>query len=131
MAERAAIELDRDKVRFTNEGLEVNDPAAGDLSRLGRNGTLELMGLGHFTTRFAPVERIEGRMLVMKQPGWANNSWGYATLAHPTDPEEGKLYLRGDLAFLTGPNQWVLTPAPVTPSHHPAAGHDSPPPKLP
>src|SRR3546814_15307148 len=67
MAERAAIELDRDKVRFTNEGLEVNDPAAGDLSRLGRNGTLELMGLGHFTTRFAPVERIEGRMLVMKQ----------------------------------------------------------------
>src|SRR3546814_5135473 len=75
MAERAAIELDRDKVRFTNEGLEVNDPAAGDLSRLGRNGTLELMGLGHFPTRFAPVERIEGRLLVMKQPGWANNIW--------------------------------------------------------
>lgn len=108
MADRAAIELDRGKVRFTDEGLEVNDPAAGDLSRLGRGGGLELMGLGHFTTRFAPVDRIEGRMLVMKQPGWANNIWGYDTLAHPYNPDDGKLYLRGDLAFLTRPNQWVL-----------------------
>ncbi len=108
MADRAAIELDRGKVRFTDEGLEVNDPAAGDLSRLGRGGGLELMGLGHFTTRFAPVDRIEGRMLVMKQPGWANNIWGYDTLAHPYNPDAGKLYLRGDLAFLTRPNQWVL-----------------------
>ena len=108
MADRAAIELDRGKVRFTDEGLEVNDPAAGDLSRLGRRGGLELMGLGHFTTRFTPVDRIEGRMLVMKQPGWANNIWGYDTLAHPYNPDDGKLYLRGDLAFLTRPNQWVL-----------------------
>src|SRR3546814_17686504 len=66
MVERAASELARDKVRFTNTGLEVNDPAAGDLSRLGRNVALELVGLGHFTNRFSPVERIAGRTLVLK-----------------------------------------------------------------
>src|SRR3546814_8876322 len=82
------------------------------------------MGLGHFTTRFAPVERIEGRMLVMKQPGWANNIWGYDTLAHPYNPEEGTLYLRGDLAFLTRPNQWVLDAAAGKPYYRPADGAD-------
>src|SRR3546814_15978883 len=80
------------------------------------------MGLGHFTTRFAPVERIEGRMLVMKQPGWANNIWGYDTLAHPYNPEKGKLYLRGDLAFLTRPNKWVLDAAAGKLYYRPADG---------
>src|SRR3546814_18156684 len=83
MVERAAIELDLDKVRFTNTGLEVNDPAAGDLSRLGRNGALELVGLGHFTTRFSPVARIEGRTLVMKKPQWGKNICGYAPTTQP------------------------------------------------
>ncbi|MBB5705743.1 right-handed parallel beta-helix repeat-containing protein [Sphingopyxis panaciterrulae] len=124
MAERAAVELDRSKVRFTDAGLEVDDPVAGDLSRLGRNGALELVGLGHFTTRFSPVERIEGRTLVMKQPAWANNIWGYDTLAHPYNPEEGKLYLRGDLAFLTRPNQWVLDAAAGKLYYRPADGAD-------
>lgn len=124
MADRAAVELDRGKVRFTNAGVEVNDPAAGDLSRLGRGGALELVGLGHFTTRFSPVERIEGRTLVMKQPAWANNIWGYDTLAHPYKPEEGKLYLRGDLAFLTRPNQWVLDAAAGKLYYRPADGAD-------
>src|SRR3546814_8906934 len=71
MVERAATELDRDKVRFTNTGLAVNDPAEGDLSRLGRHGAPELVGLGQFPTSFSPVDRIERRTLVRKQPSWA------------------------------------------------------------
>src|SRR3546814_19341485 len=60
----------------------------------------------------------------MKQPAWANNIWGYDTLAHPYNPEEGKLYLRGDLAFLTRPNQWVLDAAAGKLYYRPADGAD-------
>src|SRR3546814_12244543 len=60
----------------------------------------------------------------MKQPALANNIWGYDTLAHPYNPEEGKLYLRGDLAFLTRPNQWVLDAAAGKLYYRPADGAD-------
>jgi hypothetical protein len=123
MAEVAGIELDRKLVTFTNQGLVVNDPAAGDLKRLDAS-RLELMALGHFTTRFSPVERIDGRTLMMKQPAWANNIWGYDTLAHPYKPEDGKLYLRGGLGLLTKAGQWALDPAKGKLYYRPADGAD-------
>ena len=124
MAEVAAIEVDRKLVEFTERGLIVRDPKLAYLSGLPDQGRMEVSGLGHFTTRFSPVERVEGNLLVMEQPAWANNIWGYDTLAHPYKPEDGKLYLRNSLAFLTRPNQWYLDPARGKLYYRPANGAD-------
>jgi hypothetical protein len=61
--------------------------------------------------RISPVERVAGRMLVMKQPAWDNNIWGYDTIDTPYHPEEAHLYLANSLAFLSEPGQWYIDPA--------------------
>jgi hypothetical protein len=50
-------------------------------------------------------------MLVMRQPAWTHNNWGYDTLARPMILEDGKLFLVNALAFLTEPGEWYLDPA--------------------
>lgn len=76
LAKRAAIEIPRSAVTFTDDALVINDPAYDYLAKLPGQRRVEVEGLGFFTDRFAPVERIEGRRLIMQQPAWDNNNWG-------------------------------------------------------
>lgn len=108
LAERAMIEVPRSKVAFSREGMTVDDPAFAYLATLPAQRRIEVRAVGHFTLRFSPVERIEGNKLVMQQPAWLNNIWGYDSVAHPYVPENGRLFLVNSLAFLTKPGQWYL-----------------------
>ncbi|MBC9035094.1 right-handed parallel beta-helix repeat-containing protein [Sphingomonas sp. JC676] len=124
LAKRAAIEIPRSAVTFTDAALEINDPAYDYLAKLPDQRRVEVEGLGYFTDRFAPVERIEGRRLIMQQPAWDNNNWGYDTLNKPYGPEFAHLYLVNSLAFLTQPDQWYLDPAAGKLYYRPRPGTD-------
>jgi hypothetical protein len=108
LAERAMIEIPRAGVTFSREGITLDDPAFAYLATLPAQDRIEIRGLGHFTLRFSPVSRIEGNKLVMQQPAWLNNVWGYDSIAHPYIPKDGRLFLVNSLAFLTKPGQWYL-----------------------
>jgi hypothetical protein len=110
LAKRAGIELPRASLSFSETGITLGDGLLPDLASLS-NGRLEINGLGHFTDRWSPVERVEGRMLVMRQPAWAHNNWGYDTLAKPFLTQDGRIYLCNSLGLLTDPGEWFLDPA--------------------
>lgn len=108
LAPRARIAISQAGARFDNEGITPAEPIVAALAALPGQNRIEVEGTAHFTHRYSPVERIVGGKLVMQQPAWANNSWGYDTLTKPLFPKEAHLYLANSLAFLTEPGQWYL-----------------------
>ena len=124
LAERAAVEIDREHVKFTQSGLTLLDPGLAYLADLPQQDRIELLGLGYFTARFSPVEAIRGMAVEMQQPGWNNNLWGYDTIANPASPQHAKLYLVNSLAFLREPGQWYLDPEAGKLYYRPAADVD-------
>ncbi len=108
---RASIEILRAAVEFTMEGIAFKDPHYDYLAQLPDQGRLEVESTGFFTDRFSPVEKVAGRTLVMKQPAWDNNIWGYDSVSSPYHPELSHLLLINSLAFLSQPGQWYIDPA--------------------
>jgi hypothetical protein len=111
LASRASIEIPRSTVEFTTDGIVLKDARYDYLAKLPDQGRLEIESTGFFTDRFSPVEKVAGRTLVMKQPAWDNNIWGYDSISSPYHPELSHLFLINSLAFLSQPGQWYIDPA--------------------
>lgn len=69
---------------------------------------VEIRGLNSFTDRYSRVDSIgeDGATLLMNQPAWVNNTWGWDHLAQPF--HEGGFYAENALAFLDAANEWFL-----------------------
>jgi hypothetical protein len=111
LAHVASIEVPRAAIEFTRQGVTFKGAKYNYLATLPDAERMEVLAIGFFTKRIAPVERVSGQMLLMKQPAWDNNLWGYDTIEKPYHPELAHLYLANALAFLTEPGQWYLDPA--------------------
>lgn len=118
-AERPSLAIERNQIAIEEDGLVLRDPALLFLADLPGADRFELECLGSFTHRISPVERISGDRVVMRQPAWDNNTWGYDTLARPFDG--GALRLRG-VAALLAPGQWMFDPATRELSYRAAPG---------
>ena len=110
LASRTSVEIPRSAVEFTTEGIVLKDARLNYLAKLSNQSRMEVESTGFFTDRFSPVEKISGHTLVMKQPAWNNNIWGYDNISSPYHPELSYLYLSNSLAFLSQPGQWYLDP---------------------
>jgi hypothetical protein len=110
LAKPASIELNRASVSFDAEGMTINDPKFDYLAALPAPHRLEVQSTGWFTNRMSPVKSIVGRKLVMQQPAWDNNTWGYDTLHAPVGQETAHLFLNNSLAFLRQPGQFYIDP---------------------
>ncbi|MFZ1940156.1 MAG: right-handed parallel beta-helix repeat-containing protein [Terracidiphilus sp.] len=110
LAERAGIEVPRSEVTFTPEGFTFKDASFDYLAKLPDEDRMEIDATGFFTERVSPVERVDGRTLVMKQPAWSNNTWGWDTIQKPFGAAFARLYLMNSLEFLEKPGQWYLDP---------------------
>lgn len=104
------VEIPRASVTFTRQGIRLHDDRLAHLAALPEQNRLEITATGFFTKRISPVDHIEGDMLVMQQPAWDNNIWGYDALSTPYHPELAHLYLENSLAFVQQPGQWYLDP---------------------
>jgi hypothetical protein len=111
LASVASIEIPRVAVDFTMQGITLKDAKYDYLAKLPDQGRLEVSATGFFTKRISPVEKVDGHTLVMKQPAWNNNIWGYDTLNTPYHPELAHLYLANSITFLAQPGQWFIDPA--------------------
>ena len=107
LASVASVEIQRADYTFTREGM-VLKPGASFPNDIQQARHLELRATGFFTERISPVERIEQGRLIMQQPAWDNNLWGYDTVEKPFHPELSHLYLTNSLGLLTKPGQWYL-----------------------
>lgn len=122
LAKPASIEIARSKVEFTVDGMVINDPQYEYLADLPAQQRIEVQATGYFTNRLSPVKSIVGRKLLMQQPAWDNNTWGYDTLNAPVGEESAHLFLNNSLAFLTQPNQFYIDPEAGKLYYRPAAG---------
>ena len=111
LAPRASIELTRKDWNFTRQGMVLRAGAENPLSALQNAKRLELRATGYFTERISPVERVAGDTLLMRQPAWDNNIWGYDTVEKPFGPQYSHLYLENALELILQPGQWFLDPA--------------------
>ena len=110
LAQLASIELDRASVTFDAEGMTIDDPRYRHLANLPSQHRLEVRSTGWFTNRISPVDRISGHKLLMRQPAWDNNTWGYDTLNAPVGAQTSHLYLENALAFLREPRRFYIDP---------------------
>lgn len=111
LAHVGSIEIPRSDVSFTKQGVVLHGAKYNSLAHLPEQSRLEVRATGFFTMRVSPVERVEGHTLVMQQPAWDNNIWGYDTIDTPYHPELSHLYLQNSLAFLSQPYNWFIDPA--------------------
>jgi hypothetical protein len=106
----AYIEIPRSAVEFSADGMQFKEASYDYLSGLPAQHRIEVASTGWFTNRVSPVEKIVGRKLLMQQPAWDNNTWGYDTLHAPVGAETSHLYLSNSLAFLRRPNLFYIDP---------------------
>jgi hypothetical protein len=123
LAPMASAEIQRNDYLFTREGMTLKE-GAPHVNGLQNEKHLELQATGFFTARVSPVSRVEGGKLIMRQPAWDNNLWGYDTVEKPFHPELSHLYLANALPLLTKPGQWYLDPEEGKLYLWPAAGVD-------
>lgn len=109
LAPIASIEIRRSDALFTRDGI-ILKPGIAIPKGIGETRHLELRATGFFTERISPVERVDPGKLIMRQPAWDNNLWGYDTIEKPFHPELSHLYLANSLSLLTQPGQWYLDP---------------------
>jgi hypothetical protein len=121
-ARRARTEIARSDASFTAHGITLSGDAAKILAKAAAEHRLEIEATGFFTHRYAPVERVNGSSLEMRQPAWNNNLWGWDTVQNPFHPDQAHLFLTNALAFLDAENEWYLDADAGRIYYKPAAG---------
>ncbi len=107
-----SIALERSTLEFTPAGIVLKDDKYDYLSSLMAQDRLEVQATGWFTNRISPVKQISNRTIVMQQPAWNNNTWGYDALNAPVGEETAQLFLANSLVFLSKPGEFYLDPKP-------------------
>ena len=105
-----SVEIQRSAVEFDSDGMVIKDPAYDYLADLPAQHRIEVHSTGWFTNRVSPIQAVVGRKLLMQQPAWDNNTWGYDTLHSPVGAETSHLYLSNSLAFITQPHRFYVDP---------------------
>src|ERR1039458_4463063 len=108
-APRAAVQVPRSDFTFTQTGLTITSSSLSYLDATTDQSQIEVESVDSFTDRYAPVVSISGTSIVMQQPAWDNNTWGYDTINAPF--AGGTMYLENNYAFMQQAGQWYLDSA--------------------
>ncbi|MEU8383298.1 NEW3 domain-containing protein [Streptosporangium sp. NPDC048865] len=121
-ARRARIALARGDITLTPTGFTLDNPDLAYLAALPDQGRIEFQAMLTYTNRFAPVRSVSGSTVVMRQPAWDNNTYGYDTLQAPF--RAPAFFLLNSRSFLDEPGEWYLDPAAGTLYYKPLPGQD-------
>jgi hypothetical protein len=109
LAQRAMMRLPNDDITFTPAGFTLDNPDLAFLAALPDQQRIELTATMSWTHRYAPVERISESAVVMQQPSWDNNTFGYDTIQRPLwEHRLPVLHLENSKSFLDRPGEWYL-----------------------
>jgi hypothetical protein len=120
VATRARTQVNRADFTADSTGLRFTNGALSYLNNLANQSRIQMESVGSFTDRYVSVQRINGNLITMQQPGWSNNNFGYDTFTQPH--RAGPLYLSNAYEFLDSPGEWYLDPATGALSYIPLAG---------
>ncbi|MFW6693123.1 right-handed parallel beta-helix repeat-containing protein [Streptomyces sp. MAR4 CNX-425] len=123
-AQRARTGLSRSDITLNPTGFTLDNPDLGYLATLPDQRRIELQAKLSFTNRFAPVQRISGSTVVMQQPAWDNNTYGYDTIQSPF--RTPVFSLLNSKRFLDEAGEWYLDTTAGTLYYKPLPGQDLP-----
>jgi len=121
LAQRARTEVSRADMAATDAGYKPTASAAWLLTMPGI-ADAEIEGAGAWTSRFSPIDGVDGDVLTMQQPAWKLNTWGWDTLNSPF--HNGPLVVENALALLDQPGEWFLNKEAGTLYYKPLAGQN-------
>ncbi|MDT0347426.1 right-handed parallel beta-helix repeat-containing protein [Streptomyces litchfieldiae] len=122
LAQRARMSLAESDITLNATGFTLDNPDLAHLAELPDQRRVELQAMLSFTNRFAPVESISGSTVVMQQPAWDNNTYGYDTIQSPF--RRPTFWLLNSRAFLDEPGEWYLDAEAGTLYYKPLDGQD-------
>jgi hypothetical protein len=106
LAQKAQLRLNRTDITLNPSGFTINNPNLAYLAELPDQKRIELRAMLSWTNRFNPVESISGTNVVMQQPGWDNNTYGWDTIQNPL--RTPTFFLLNSKRFLDEPGEWYL-----------------------
>ncbi|WP_173059880.1 NEW3 domain-containing protein [Phytohabitans houttuyneae] len=121
-AQRARLRLARTDITLNAEGFTLNNPDLAYLATLPDQRRIDLQAMLSFTNRFAPVQSITGNTVLMQQPAWDNNTYGYDTIQSPL--RTPTFFLLNAKRFLDEPGEWYLDTTAGTLYYKPLPGQD-------
>ncbi len=121
-AQRARISVARSDITLTPTGFTIKNPDLAYLATLPDQKRIDFQAMLSFTNRFAPVESISGSTVVMQQPAWDNNTYGYDAIQAPF--RTPKFFLLNSRKFLDEPGEWYLDSTAGTLYYKPLPGQD-------
>ncbi|WP_432933156.1 NEW3 domain-containing protein [Microbispora sp. CA-135349] len=121
-AQRARISVARSDITLTPTGFTIRNPDLAYLATLPDQKRIDFQAMLSFTNRFAPVESISGSTVVMQQPAWDNNTYGYDAIQAPF--RTPKFFLLNSRKFLDEPGEWYLDSTAGTLYYKPLPGQD-------
>ncbi|MFF3438802.1 NEW3 domain-containing protein [Streptosporangium sp. NPDC002721] len=121
-AQRARIELAPGDITLTPTGFTVDNPDLAYLAALPDQGRIDFQARLTFTNRFSPVRSVSGSTVVMRQPAWDNNTYGYDTVQAPF--RTPAFFLLNSRGFLSDPGEWYLDTATGTLYYKPLPGQE-------
>ncbi|TKK91569.1 right-handed parallel beta-helix repeat-containing protein [Herbidospora galbida] len=122
LAQRARLRIARSDITLNAAGFTINNPALSYLSGLPDQKRIELQAMLSFTNRFAPVQSITGSTVVMQQPAWDNNTYGYDTIQSPL--RAATFTLLNSKRFLDEAGEWYLDTTAGVLYYKPLSGQD-------
>ncbi|KAB8194165.1 right-handed parallel beta-helix repeat-containing protein [Nonomuraea phyllanthi] len=122
LAQRARLKLARDDIKLNADGFTIDNPDLAYLAELPDQKRIDFQAKLSFTNRFAPVQSISGSTVVMQQPAWDNNTYGYDTIQSPF--RTPTFSLLNSRKFLDEPGEWYLDTSAGTLYYKPLAGQD-------
>lgn len=97
---------DRTAFTFTENGMSWSDPAYDWLMTTDGIDNAEVRFINSFTDRYAPIEAVRDRELIMKQHSWANQLIGYDMVSDPHD--DFGVWVQNSRALLTEGGEFFL-----------------------
>lgn len=91
--------IQRGDFQFTNTSVDWTSPEYDWLMTTPGIENAEIRAINSFTDRYAPIQSVGNRSLIMKQNSWANNIIGYDTIPQPN--ADFGMYVQNALALLS------------------------------
>ena len=105
LATRArSASISRADMTVTASGWTFSNSSLNFLKTLAEPARAELNIIGSWTNRYSPIQSVTGNTVMMTQPAWEENTWGYDTVQSPY--RQGPIYAENDYSLLDQPGEW-------------------------
>lgn len=102
----ARRKINRKDFQYTTTGMTWTSGAYDWLTNTAGIAGAEIRFINSFADRYAPIQSVSGKQLVMKQNTWFNQNWGYDTISKPN--ADFGVWVQNALALLTEGGQFYL-----------------------